>query len=362
MTKRGTNPQQLDLSYASAPVPYPTGIREELTISGKAIHTTAVFPAYWYFAAERQKMFFRRLRNSSSGPLTHDLILSAYKFTNSYRASDRVSQYLIRKVIYRDDLPQNDDDVFFRIMLFKIFNNIRTWQCLEKHFDRVTLSNFSHKDFDRILRQQIDQGKSIYSAAYIMPSAKESFGCKLKHQNHLHLIEYMLASGFASRIRSATSLKESFEILRSAPSIGPFLAYQYAIDVNYSTLTNFSESDFVSAGPGALDGIAKCFVFQDNVGPDQLINHMYTHQDRYFRKFTLDFPSLWGRPLQPIDCQNLFCEISKYARVAFPNISGLSSRSRIKQRYNHIARLPRPWYPPKWGINSTIERDATISQ
>ena len=35
--------------------------------------------------------------------------LRAHKFTNAYRASDRVSQYLIRRVIYRADLPDDPD-------------------------------------------------------------------------------------------------------------------------------------------------------------------------------------------------------------------------------------------------------------
>ena len=360
MTKRGMNPQQLDLIYTSFRAPYDTNYEEELSISGQQIKTTAVFPVYWYFAAERQKIFRRRLANVSSVPLTSDPILSEYKFTNAYRASDRVSQYLIRKVIYREDLPQEKDEVFFRIILFKLFNNIRTWEYLERGFGPLTLSNYSYKDFDDMLLRHMDQGHSIYSAAYIMPSAQEHFGYKFKHQNHLRLIEYMLRRGFPNKIKDASSLSESYEILRCAPSIGPFLAFQYAIDLNYSNLTNFNESEFVVAGPGALDGIGKCFVSTEGVSPDQIINYMYTHQDLYFKKFSCDFVSLWGRALQLIDCQNIFCEISKYARIAFPDISGRSGRSRIKQRYSIRTPLTRPWYPPKWGLNSAIELDTSI--
>ena len=39
-------------------------------------------------------------------PLTDDLILREYKFTNSYRASDRVSQYLIKNVIYQNEYTE----------------------------------------------------------------------------------------------------------------------------------------------------------------------------------------------------------------------------------------------------------------
>jgi hypothetical protein len=68
------------------------------------LKVSAVYNSYWRFAAERQNVFFRRLEGRP-GPWTHDPVIRAHKFTNAYRASDRVSQYLIRNVIYRDDLP-----------------------------------------------------------------------------------------------------------------------------------------------------------------------------------------------------------------------------------------------------------------
>jgi len=42
---------------------------------------------------------------------------------------------------------------------------------------------------------------------------------------------------------------------------------------------------------------------------------------------------VFGRKLQMIDCQNLFCETDKYARIAHPDICGLNDRKRIKQQY-----------------------------
>jgi hypothetical protein len=92
---------------------------------------TVVFDTYWRFAAERLAMFYRRYSNPS-GPWTSDPILRTYRFTNSYRAADRVSQYLIREVQAGTDRPKTPQEVFFRTMLFKIFNRIDTWEALEK--------------------------------------------------------------------------------------------------------------------------------------------------------------------------------------------------------------------------------------
>ena len=54
-------------------------------------------------------------------------------------------------------------------------------------------------------------------------------------------------------------MAQAFEILRSYPTIGNFLAYQFVTDLNYGDLIDFSEMEFVVPGPGALDGIRKCF-------------------------------------------------------------------------------------------------------
>jgi len=79
-------------------------------------------------------------------------------------------------------------------------------------------------------------------------------------------------------------------------------------------------------------------------------------QERAFNAAGLSFPSLHGRRLQPIDCQNLFCEISKYARIAHPTIAGLSGRTRIKQIYRRDpAPIAEPFYPPRWNLEIQLE-------
>jgi hypothetical protein len=58
--------------------------------------------------------------------------------------------------------------------------------------------------------------------------------------------------------------------------------------------------------------------------------------------------------LQLIDCQNLFCETDKYARVAHPEIGGISGRARIKQVYCRTDHQIDYYFPPKWGLNSRL--------
>lgn len=312
---------------------------------------TKVYNTYWKFAAERQRIFFRKLGGQPK-PWTHDAILRRFKFTNAYRASDRVSQYLIRHVIY--DGPQDPDNLFFRILLFKLFNRIATWRYLDTTIGPLTLENTTLAEINSSLTSRRESGKPLYSAAYIMPSAT-SFGYERKHRNHLELLKEMISDGLPKRICHARSMAEVFDSLQTYPSIGEFLAYQYCIDINYSQLTNFSEMEFVVPGPGAKSGIDKCFRTLGGLSKVEIIQLVTKRQHREFDRLDIRFPSLWGRPLQLIDCQNLFCEVDKYARLAHPNCEGGSDRTRIKQKYTATERSIDYMYPPEWNISVSKE-------
>jgi hypothetical protein len=309
-----------------------------------------VYDTYWRFAAERLAIYYRRLRDPD-GPWTADPVLRAYRFTNAYRAADRVSQYLIREVQYREDRSQAPAEVFFRTMLFKLFNRIETWECLERKLGALSWQSVALDEISRILDDEILRDRRIYSAAYIMPSP--ALGHKRKHANHLALLARMMSDSLPAKLSRAHDLRTCYELMLNYPGLGPFLAFQYVIDLNYSSLLDFEESQFVVAGPGALDGTAKCFKDVAKQSPAHIIYWMVERQDEEFARLGLEFKGLFGRKLQPIDCQNLFCEISKYARVAHPTVTGVAGRTRIKQRYQAANDAGvAPFFPPKWDIQS----------
>jgi len=311
-----------------------------------------VYDTYWRFAAERQDVFFRRAGNAPP-PWTNDPILQHFKFTNAYRASDRVSQYLIRQVIYDGD--QSPQEIFFRVLLFKLFNKIETWQLLENALGRLTTAMFNVDTFDKVLTNAMERKKTIYSAAYIMPSGGK-YGEPRKHRNHLSLLKKMLAESVPQKIANTKRMREVFELLVSYPMIGDFLAYQYTTDINYSTMTSFNETEFVVPGPGARDGIRKCFRDLGGMNEADIIRMVADRQHVEFERLGIEFKSLWGRPLQLIDCQNLFCEVDKYARHAHPDVIGITGRTRIKQVFRSTSTPIEYWYPPKWGLNEQISQ------
>jgi hypothetical protein len=317
----------------------------------RPLRPTIVFATYWRFAAERQQIFFRRLKKAHP-PWTTDPVLQHHKFTNAYRASDRVSQYLIRHVIYGGTFSNRD--LFFRILVFKIFNRIETWELLERALGPISFSTYSFKAYDPVLTGALKNGDRLYSAAYIMPAGGPHSAYPRKHQMHLRLLEAMMADDLQDRICESPSMGHAFSLLHSYPSIGDFLAYQYVTDVNYSGMTDFTEMEFVVPGPGAKDGIRKCFSNLGGLTEAEVIKFVTDRQEECFAAVGVRFPTLWGRRLQLIDCQNLFCEVDKYARIAHPEFTGDSGRTRIKQKLRPSIKRIEPFFPPKWNINEHL--------
>ena len=310
---------------------------------------TIVFDTYWKFAAERQNVFFRRLENPAAETWTNDAVLKNYKFTNAYRVTDRVSQYLISEVIKKGS--QTSEEVFFRIMLFKLFNKIKTWEYLTRQAGEIKYSDFDFTFYSDILEQARSRRVPIYSNAYMMASGKSYFNHIYKHQNHLRLLQKMMEDHLPAQLFAQQSMKAGYEKLLTYPCIGSFLAYQYITDINYSDITNFSEMEFVKAGPGARDGIRKCFSDFGDFSEEDIIKMLCDNQESEFERRGLDFKNLWGRNLQLIDCQNLFCETDKYSRIVHPEFSGETNRTRIKQKFKPASVTPINYvFPDKWKL------------
>lgn len=306
-----------------------------------------VYDLYWYFAYERQNIFWKKLNNYPA-PWTEDPILQTYKFCNSYRVNDRVSQYLLKNVIYSKK-TYSKENMLFRIILFKLFNKESTWELLIDNFNDITLDDFKPKEYSKVLENAISNDKKIYNDAYIS-CANKAFGYNRKHDNHLALLNKMFnIDKIQNKILKCKTMEEAFNIIKSYPLIGNFMAYQLVTDINYSDIVNWQENEFTVAGPGSLRGIKKCFIDKGKYTNEDIIRYMYEHQDQEFKRLGLDFKKIGNRKLQLIDCQNIFCELDKYCREALPDLK--SNRTKIKKKYTQKTNKIDYLYPPKWHIN-----------
>lgn len=314
-----------------------------------------IFFYYFYFMQERMKMFWGKC-NGNQNSLTEDPILQTYKFTNVYRACDRVSQYLISQVIYKDIDKYSPQDVLLRILIFKIFNKTETWEYLIKEYGNITCNHFDISAISHFLSLR-QSNIPIFSNAYMMTGSHQRYNhLKSKHEKWLQMVKKEFLNGnIVDRILEADSMENVFYLMRKCSFIGDFLAYQYTVDFNYSPYVNFDENSFVKAGIGAIRGIKKCFSSIGN-NYEVAIRYTYEHLDDFRKEFGLnDFKPLPGREPHLIDIQNCFCETDKYLRAKMPEL--LVENKRIKQHYK-ATLLPIDYmFPPKWNITEKFTQN-----
>lgn len=308
-----------------------------------------VLQYYFYFIQERMNVFWNRC--SGVEPLTHDVILQTYKFTNVYRACDRVSQYLISQVIGSGERQYSPRDMLLRVLVFKIFNRIETWEYLRDTYGEITETHFEVEEISRILTKR-RLVAPIFSNAYMMTGSHSLYNyLPTKHEKWLTMVKQeFLGKNIVGHVLGASSLQQVYEILRQCSFMGDFLAYQYAIDFNYTPYLNFSENSFVKAGIGAIRGIKKCFVSYGGEYEDAIryvFDHFTELQERY--EYTL-FKSLPGHQPTMLDLQNCFCETDKYLRVKLPDLQ--IDNVRIKQKYKPSNQPLHFVFPTKWNIKN----------
>ena len=312
-------------------------------LSEGRLEVTKAFDCFWEYASERQQIYLRRLAGLAP-PWTDDPILAEYRFTNVYRASDRVSQYLINQVQSKGDSSWKE--VFTRTLVFKLFNRISTWELLKENLNAITSEMVLKRRLEPVLAQASERKLAIYNPAYIMPPPQDFNGPKFAR--HLKLVRILIRDKTHLKIQKAKNLQEAFKILRSYSSFGDFLAYQLIIDLNYSRHLRFQESEFVVAGPGARRGIQKTFLSRAGLSDSQLILWTAKRQDKEFERRELAWSRINNRPLQLIDIQNIFCELDKYTRLALPDLSVGVAGKRPKQRYKPIPLKITARFPSKW--------------
>ena len=136
--------------------------------------------------------------------------------------------------------------MLFRILLFRFFNRISTWRLLQSALGELTWAAFRLDRYDEVLSEAFSRRERIYPPPI---SFLPEVGCAAQTRNHL-LLQQMLRSGLRNKLQRCASMAEAFQLLRGYPGMGD-LAYQLLIDINYSTVINFDEMDFVVPGPGA---------------------------------------------------------------------------------------------------------------
>ena len=284
------------------------------------------FDEFWEFAHLRYDTYVNRLLIGLPVP-SGDPVLDGNRFTNTFRVTDRVSQRLLHIQL---EGPQDPESLVLRTLLFKVFNKESTWDAIVAELGEPSWpGNWNPTRVNALLADRLASGEKIFTGSYMMVNPLTKGW--VKHEFYVDMITVVMEN-YLPVLLESQSMRELVSRLNDVPGIGDFLAYQYAVDLNYTWLFDFSEDEYVLPGHGARRGIVK--LFGDSRMADRKVRSLLADRDRG--------PMLHGqRPMHLTDLQNMLCEYDKYTRAA----------GGMKQRYRPDPRpLPDPIFPPSWRL------------
>ncbi|QRV87490.1 hypothetical protein RhiJN_15508 [Ceratobasidium sp. AG-Ba] len=299
--------------------------RRYVVIAGTRLPVSPMLDTMFYWVYERHQLFLKRLQGLPP-PWTNDVILQKYRFTNVSRTYDRATQFLIRKVINIGD--QDHEELFFRVVLFRLFNRISTYEYLEEHCGPLTIENFNIKEWTRALSKLRLSKSSLYTAAYQVnwPDFGAETDNKPSHQKHFILIKRMLRDRLPNKIRACRTLKNAFELIREYSSFGNFTSYQLALDLNMLPEVNYNQDAWAPAGPGSRNGLLKMFGPGVRGIETEAMLYLLSIQDEHWRRLGVDMntpvhgPGLCPPKIGLPEMEHALCEVDKYSRERHPEI------------------------------------------
>jgi hypothetical protein len=270
-----------------------------------------------YFIWEREAINLAR-ENGHLAPWTKDPILAKYKFTNIHRRDDRGSQWIIDNLIMAENYRERAD-LWFTLLIARLINWPPTLQALlNKNIIPCSPENFDADLFEHTLERIKNDGKKVYSGAYMLyPTKMEPGGNKSKA-----VAKYIIGSAIenAENIHMSLwntehqmSIERFVTELSKCFGISTFIAGQVAADLTYA--------------PGHLDEAVDLLTYAP-IGPGSSRGLNYLNGNAPFATwkqadFNFELTHILNQVVDRLeivdmtlhDIQNCMCEFSKYCRT-----------------------------------------------
>ncbi|KAH7343970.1 hypothetical protein B0J17DRAFT_703728 [Rhizoctonia solani] len=323
---------QLRLVYQTPLLTPPTSSRSpspelsSVVVAGVRLPVSLMLDTMFYWIHERHELFLRRLEGHPP-PWTKDVILRNHRFTNVSRTYDRATQFLINRVINVGD--QTHQELFFRTVLFRLFNRISTYEYLERRCGPLTIANFDITRWSAALSKLQNEGNSLYTGAYQInwPNFGAETANKPSHEKHFILIKHMLDDELPEGIKRCIRLREAFERILAYPSCGQFISYQLALDLNMLPEVNYNQDAWAPVGPGSMRGLLKMFGPGVKGIENEAMLYLLSIQDQHWRRLGVDMdrpihgPGLCPPRIGLPEIEHGLCEVDKYSRMRHPKIA-----------------------------------------
>jgi hypothetical protein len=256
------------------------------------------YETFWYFINERHRIYIKTTAGEPK-PWTDDPILQRFKFCNVHRRLDKTSAWMIENLI----APHCSDGalLLFNLLAYRTFNRISTGRLLgwiaEWEPEKVALR----------LQEVQARGEPIFGAAYRI---RQGPGDRSKIESYVKVLSQIWTDRQAlyDKIKRG-GLQDAVELFDRYPLIGPFIAYQFALDLTYSLILPAPKdlNTWAEVGPGAAGGLRRIWPTVHN---GELLSRMRLLRDEAPRYLE---PHVGELNLQ--DIEFCLCEVNKYLRT-----------------------------------------------
>jgi hypothetical protein len=293
---------------------------------------------FWHMIYERQNVFNLKDIERRDPPWTEDEILKNFKFTNVFREQDRGTRFVTDYIFPR--CGGNKRKLLFNIFAYRIFNKIETFLT----HGIIDPDNYVKEDLVEILRERA-KNITVFTNAFVVSGYPFIDGAdKIERIGEM----FVIAIGSHMQAESVVydnvlnSMESAYRWFWGINGVGPFLAYQMAVDLSYSEFATFTEKEFVIDGPGAKRGLCRLFPDYEikRLGYENLNTWLALKWQVFCEELLTkeENKSLFKyRPVADItvmDIENCLCEFSKYSKV-------LEQSGRPRNKYNQVEGVAR---------------------
>lgn len=271
--------------------------------------------------------------------------LNSKKFTNVFRVLDPGSQYIVNMLQEPGLEPR---DALARCILYRFTNRPETWEHLRHHLGRWPVADDMNADLVKALHET--PGGQIFSGAYIIMPTPGKVGDKVL--GAVRLARRLTVRGgpenVVEQVVQAATPRAAYEALRGHTGMGDFMSMQILTDWGYYW-SEYTENEFVQAGPGSTRGVAE--LFRDGPAPMPTNDVLRRVRDDWWEDIscpTIPMPGGLSRAPSLMDIQNTFCEFFKYMRYVKKDSHAVLT----PYRPAHPGAQPKPLLPHHWSATS----------
>lgn len=273
---------------------------------------------FWKFIYERHLIWYKRFVLHQAKPWTEDGVLTEYKFTNVYRELDKGTIFLLDHIVGHGTPMEQ----VFNIIVYRMFNRIETWEAarfLEINEDSGQVVWEKKMAFE-VWRNRMNAGLPLYTDAHMVCAYEHFPGAdKLARFEYIFDGVTLVLPTLMLMIDHAKSLEKIHKALTKIPGIGPFLAYEIAVDISYCDWNNLGEDEWANPGPGCQRGLK--FLFEGLKTQDCLwmIRVLRQAQSKEFKRLNLPFDAIayQGKELTLRNIEHCCCEAFKYFKATY---------------------------------------------